>query len=115
MKILLDENLPESLVDELSALGHEVSSVNRLQLKGVANGELYHSVGEDYELVFTKDKGFAHNIRQMDVDQETKLILVVLPRKPAKEFVHDFKEYFKETDWTAYENGNPWPAPYLDR
>lgn len=34
MRILLDENLPESLVDALRQLGHEVDSVNSLRLKG---------------------------------------------------------------------------------
>jgi len=65
MKILLDENLPDSLVDLLSEHGHKVDSVNRLNLKEIENGALYHEVASDYDLLFTKDAGFAHNVRQM--------------------------------------------------
>ena len=41
MKILLDENMPESLLRALERLGHEVDSVNHLKLKGLDNGTLY--------------------------------------------------------------------------
>lgn len=44
MKILLDENMPESLVAALERLGHQVDSVNHLKLKGVDNGTLYRQV-----------------------------------------------------------------------
>ena len=40
MKILLDENMPESLLGALANLGHEVDSVNHLKLKGLDNGTL---------------------------------------------------------------------------
>jgi predicted nuclease of predicted toxin-antitoxin system len=109
MRILLDENLPDSLVDALQHLGHDVDSVNRLQMKGMSNGQLYHTVGEGYDLLFTKDKGFANNIRQQEPDQNTKLIHVILPQKPVDEFVNDFVEHFTETSWSDYENGDRWP------
>jgi hypothetical protein len=35
VKILLDENMPESLAGALEDLGHEVDSVNKLKLKGI--------------------------------------------------------------------------------
>ena len=47
MKILLDENMPDSLVGALNDLGHEVDSVNRLKLKGLDNGTLYRQVAVD--------------------------------------------------------------------
>ena len=53
MKILLDENMPESLAGALKDLGHEVDSVNNLK-----------QVAVDYELCFTRDAGFARNVRQ---------------------------------------------------
>jgi hypothetical protein len=40
VKILLDENLPESLLAALGRLGHQVDSVNSLRLKGIDNGAL---------------------------------------------------------------------------
>ena len=65
MKILLDENMPESLLRALERLGHEADSVNHLKLKGLDNGTLYRQVAGAYDLCFTRDSGFAHNVRQM--------------------------------------------------
>jgi hypothetical protein len=64
MKILLDENMPESLVSTLKDLGHEVDSVNHLRLKGLDNGTLYRQVVVQYDICFTRDAGFAQNVRQ---------------------------------------------------
>ena len=36
MKILLDENMPESLLAALEDLGQQVDSVNHLKLKGLS-------------------------------------------------------------------------------
>ena len=57
--------MPESLAGALEDLGHEVDSVNSLKLKGIDNGTLYRQVAVDYELCFTRDAGFARNVRQM--------------------------------------------------
>jgi predicted nuclease of predicted toxin-antitoxin system len=79
VKILLDENLPESLLAALERLGHEVDSVNHLKLKGLDNGTLYRQVAKDYELCFTKDAGFAHNVRQMRDPSPVKILRVLFP------------------------------------
>jgi hypothetical protein len=57
--------MPESLAGVLEDLGHEVDSVNSLKLKGTDNGTLYRRVAADYELCFTRDAGFARNVRQI--------------------------------------------------
>ena len=49
MKILLDENLPGSLLVALQKVGHEVDSINRLHLKGIDNGTLYRQVAQKYD------------------------------------------------------------------
>ena len=46
MRILLDENMPESLRRALAELGHEVDSVASLRLKGLDNGRLYQDVAD---------------------------------------------------------------------
>ncbi len=109
MKILLDENLPESLIPALRALGHEVDSVNSLRLKGLDNSTLYLQVAQSYDLYFTRDAGFVHNVRQMNMKSQVKLLRVVLPQKPAREFVEDFVRAFLSSDWSAYANGDDWP------
>ncbi|MCS7197625.1 MAG: DUF5615 family PIN-like protein [Candidatus Bipolaricaulota bacterium] len=97
MRILVDENLPESLVDALRQLGHEVDSVNSLRLKGLDNSTLYLQAG------------FVHNVRQMSFPSRTKLLRVVLPQQAAKLFVESFVKAFQQTDWSRYDNGDDWP------
>ena len=109
MRILLDENLPESLVAALRKLGHDADSVNNLRLKGLDNGTLYQQVTQEYDLCFTKDAGFAHNVRRMRGASNTKLLRIILPQQSAKLFVDDFVQAFEETDWFHYENGSDWP------
>ena len=41
MRILLDENMPRKLLAALTAEGHEVDSIQSLQLQGIDNGALY--------------------------------------------------------------------------
>ncbi len=109
MRILLDENLPESLVDALRELGYDVDSVNSLRLKGLDNSTLYRQVAQQYDLCFTKDAGFVHNVRQMSIPSKTKLLRVVLPQQAAKLFVKSFVQAFQQTDWSRYQNGDDWP------
>jgi predicted nuclease of predicted toxin-antitoxin system len=81
VKILLDENMPESLLGALEDLGHEVDSVNHLKLKGLDNGTLYRQVAIAYDLCFTRDTGFAHNVRQMRDPSQVKILRVVFPNR----------------------------------
>ena len=97
MRILLDENLPESLARELRLLGHQVDTINSLRLKGLDNGTLYRHVAQNYDVCFTKDTGFAHNVRQMREVSSTTLLRVALPQQPAKLFVATFRTCHKIT------------------
>ena len=96
MKILLDENLPESLLAALQRLGHQVDSVNHLKLKGLDNGTLYRQVAKDYELCFTRDAGFAHNVRQMRDPSLVKILRVIVPQQRVELFVPAFLERVRE-------------------
>ena len=64
VKILLDENLPRKLVAALRAEGHEVESVHTLKLQGLENGKLYEFARDSFDICFTRDVGFANNVRQ---------------------------------------------------
>ena len=59
MKILLDENLPEGLIEPLRRLGHAVDSVGSLKLEGLDNGRPYREVAAAYDVFFTTDREFA--------------------------------------------------------
>ena len=109
MKILLDENMPESLAGALERLGHEVDSVNHLKLKGLDNGTLYRQVAVNYELCFTRDAGFVHNVRQMRDPSQVKVLRVVVPQQRVESFVPAFVDAFQKSDWLRYSNGDDWP------
>lgn len=109
MKILLDENLPESLLAALARFGHQVDSVNQLKLKGLDNGTLYRQVAKDYDLCFTRDAGFAHNVRQMRDLLQVKILHVIVPQQRVESFVPAFIDAFQRSDWARYSNGADWP------
>ena len=101
--------MPESLVGALNELGHEVDSVNRLKLKGLDNGTLYRQVAVDYDLCFTRDAGFVHNVRQMRAPSRVKVLRVVVPQQRIEAFVPAFVDAFQKSDWLRYSNGDDWP------
>lgn len=109
MKILLDENLPRKLVAALRAEGHEVESVHTLELQGLENGELYEFACDNFDLCFTRDAGFAHNVRQGASPVRLKLLRVTLAQKPQDEFVMDFIAAFRRSDWAEFSNADDWP------
>lgn len=51
MRILLDENMPHKLLAALTSDGHEVDSIQSLQLQGIDNGALYEFAATNYDLV----------------------------------------------------------------
>lgn len=109
MKILLDENMPESLMPALRRLGHQVDSINRIGYKGIADMALYREVAKDYDLCFTRDIGFAHNVRQMRAQAGVKLLRVTLPEQRTALFVPRFIQSFEQSDWSNYSSGSDWP------
>jgi predicted nuclease of predicted toxin-antitoxin system len=109
VKILLDENLPESLLSALQRVGHQVDSVNTLRLKGIDNGTLYRQVAQNYDLCFTRDAGFTHNIRQARFTSAVKVLRVAMPQGRPGPFVEAFMRAFQSSNWSAYSNGSDWP------
>jgi predicted nuclease of predicted toxin-antitoxin system len=100
VKILLDENIPESLASALEDLGHEVDSVNNLKLKGIDNGTLYRQVAVDYELCFTRDAAFTHNVRQMRNPSQVKVLRVIVPQQRVESFIPAFIDAFQKSNWS---------------
>jgi predicted nuclease of predicted toxin-antitoxin system len=109
LKILLDENLPRKLVAALRTEGHEVESVHTLRLQGLENGKLYGFARDSFDLCFTRDAGFANNVRQGKLPSRLKLLRVTLSQKPQDEFVLDFISVFRTSDWTQFHHGDDWP------
>jgi predicted nuclease of predicted toxin-antitoxin system len=109
VKILLDENLPRKLVTALRAEGHDVESIHTLRLQGLDNGKLYEFARDSFDICFTRDVGFANNVRQGAPPSRLKLLRVTVQQKPQDEFVLDFISVFRATDWTQFSHGDDWP------
>lgn len=109
MKILLDENLPRKLVAALRAEGHDVESIHTLKIQGLENGSLYEFACDNFDVCFTRDAGFAHNVRQKTAPVRLKLLRVTVRQKPQDEFVADFVSAFRGSDWDSFSNGSDWP------
>jgi len=92
VNILLDENLPESLLAALRRLGHQADSVNSLRLKGIDNGALYRLAAQSYDLCFTRDAGFVHNVRRTQTSAKVKVLRVTLRQQRGGIFSDDFME-----------------------
>ena len=82
MRVLLDENLPEGLVEPLRLLGHTVDSVASLRLKGLDKGRLYREVASAYDLFFTKDREFANRVSTPAEPAPVRVILTVIRQQP---------------------------------
>lgn len=110
MRILLDENMPESLRTALAGLGHEVDSVASLRLKGIDNGRLYRDVAQRYDLCFSKDRLFVDSVRAIDRPGAVKVLHVTLAQAPRGLFTAAFVEAFLDTDWSRFPSGSDWPG-----
>ena len=109
MRILLDENMPESLRRALVELGHEVDSVASLRLKGIDNGRLYQDVAQSYDLCFSRDRVFVQSVRAIDRPGTVKVLRVTIAQAPRGRFTQAFIEVFRLTDWSRVPNGSDWP------
>jgi predicted nuclease of predicted toxin-antitoxin system len=88
VRILLDENLPEGLIELLRRLGHTVDSVGSLKLKGIDNGRLYREVAARYDLFFTKDREFATRVTALGSPLSVKVVLPAIHQRPEPEFIN---------------------------
>ena len=101
--------MPESLVTALGRLGHQVESVNHLGIKGIADEAVYRDLAQTYDLCFTRDIGFAHNVRQKRDQVTVKVLHVMLRQQRIEQFLPSFLQAFEQSDWSNYENGSDWP------
>ena len=109
MRILLDENMPESVAASLRALGHTVDSVNSLRLKGVADVELLGHASGIYDLLFTKDVEFAERFKERGRVAGPKVVRVTIPQARASVYTAVFLAAFRESDWQSHGSGEGWP------
>ncbi|MGI8965667.1 MAG: hypothetical protein ACR2H1_06210, partial [Limisphaerales bacterium] len=87
----------------------EAESVHTLRMQGLDNGKLYRFALENFDVCFTRDFGFIHNIRQSSAAAKFKLLHVTLAQKPQDEFIKDFLVAFRMADFNKLQHGADWP------
>ena len=78
-------------------------------MQGLDNGKLYEFAQASFDLCFTRDSGFANNVRHGQKPTRLKLLRVTLQQKPQEEFVLDFVSAFRTSDWVKLGHGDDWP------
>lgn len=77
MKVKLDENLPESLLAALAALGHDTDNVRMEGLRGQAEAEVWQAAQQAERFLITQDLDFS-DIRKFSPGSHHGLMLVRL-------------------------------------
>lgn len=97
MKLKLDENLPESLVGELAALGHDVDNVRLEGLAGQSDPDIWRAAQQDGRLLITQDLDFSDN-RRFAPGTHHGLMLVRLRVPGRRALAARIAEAFRSTD-----------------
>ena len=75
MRIKLDENLPERLVEALAALGHNVDTVRHERLTGRPDNEVWEAAQSVHRFLITQDLDFSDLRRYTPGTHEGLLLL----------------------------------------
>lgn len=94
MKIKLDENLPVSPVDLLSALGHDVETVKRERLNGRPDPEIWPAAQQENRFLITQNLDFS-DIRRFKPGSHGGLLLVRLIKPGQKALTERIHQLFQ--------------------
>jgi len=101
MRFLADENVPRSLVDELSAFGHDVVWV-RMARPGVSDSEIVGWAIRDSRVVLTFDKDFGELAWQANLPVSFGVILFRLPLSGPKQAAALAGRINERSDWPGH-------------
>jgi predicted nuclease of predicted toxin-antitoxin system len=87
VKVKLDENLPATLADELTRLGHDVETVPQEGLAGRDDPSVWQSAQQDGRFLVTQDLDFS-DVRKYRPGTHAGLLLVRL-RAPGRKALLD--------------------------
>jgi predicted nuclease of predicted toxin-antitoxin system len=102
VRIKLDENLPEALVNELAALNHDVDNVRQEGLAGHDDPEIWAAAQAEGRFLITQDLDFS-DVREFQPGTHHGLLLVRLPGAGRLALTHKIAEVFDREDvesWT---------------
>lgn len=80
MKFLIDEDLPLSLADALTAAGHSVEDVRRIGLRGATDSQVLNHAAKSGAILLTADIDFAGHLAQSHTAIEG-CVLVRMPNE----------------------------------
>lgn len=104
MNIKLDENIPVSLIEDLSYYGHDVKSIYQQGMQGASDHYLWMSIQSERRLLITQDMDFS-DITLYKPGSHSGLLLVRL-REPGRiKLRKKIKELFSskhpEDNWSG--------------
>lgn len=85
MKILVDENVPLSVVRVLKRRGHEVARLADIQKEGITDDELIELAKKTRQVILTQDMDFGYVYYFSERD--TLDVMVVKPNMPTPEAI----------------------------
>ena len=97
MKLKLDENLPESLVAELSALNHDADNVRQESLAGRDDPDVWAAAQMAERFFITQDFDFS-DVRRFQPGTHHGLLLVRLPDAGRVALTQRITEVFRSED-----------------
>jgi predicted nuclease of predicted toxin-antitoxin system len=101
MRILLDENLPASLVEALRALGHDVEHVYTKALSGRPDGDVRALAEAEDRLLITQDIRFA-DARTFTLGNHPGLLLVRLKHPGRRALAAKVRFVFETEDTSSW-------------
>ncbi len=101
MKLKLDENLPESLVTELTALGQDVDTVRQEGLTGRPDPDVWAAAQTEGRFLVTQDLDFS-DVRKFRPGTHHGLLLVRLPEAGRLALTRRIVEVFRAENVEAW-------------
>ena len=103
MKLKLDENLPESLVAELAALGHDVDNVRQEGMAGCPDPDVWAAAQAAGRFLLTQDLDFS-DLRRFRPGTHHGLLLVRLPEAGRLALTRHIAELFRTENIEAWKS-----------
>jgi predicted nuclease of predicted toxin-antitoxin system len=100
MKILVDENIPGTTVNELREQGHDVLDIRGTNDQGMNDQKLWQKAVQEERMLITTDKGFAEHREERHYG-----ILIIRLKQPSRVKIHQ-RVFQALKRYTA----NQWPG-----
>jgi predicted nuclease of predicted toxin-antitoxin system len=105
MRIKLDENVPDDVIEPLKNLGHDVDTVKEEGLSGEADPGVWAAAQKDHRFLVTQDHYFA-DIRHHPPGTHEGVLLLRLPQTGRLQAMKRVREIFEGNDVTQWVGCN---------